>query len=476
MDLWEQGKVAELVQDTVAIALRGVGGGSPSVDDESIARKYHSMVIAGKLRSAFDGDDTKSGRKVIDVLRDKHPPLLIPDLEKEDWASFEKYDECPNAIPVDCSAEIVEEVAGKLSGGAGPGSIDALMLKKWLLRYGKASQELREELAAWTEWLCNENPPWAAFRAMMSCRLVALDKCPGVRPLGIGEIFRRAIAKCALKVCGDDAKTTCGSTQLCAGLEAGIEGAMHAVKTRADENESMEFGEWEVDDSIWEAEAEEGEVQDSLPIRQEREGLANAILTQEIVDGMEDVPTEEILLLVDAANGFNSLSRMGMLWTVRHRCPKLARFAFNCYRHQARLVCRRPGKDALILQSREGVTQGDPLSMALYGIALLPLAEMLREASPNVLQPWYADDAAMQGTAGEVAATFETLIKVGPMFGYHPEPAKSFVICPIASEAAANAVFDEKDLPVNYCRGHRYVGGFVGSNAMRDRWVEPMVE
>ena len=165
---------------------------------------------------------------------------------------------------------------------------------------------------------------------------------------------------------------------------------MHAVKTRANENESMEFGEWEVDDSIWEEEAEDGEVQESLPIRQERERLANAILAQEesqeghFQEELDDLSTEEILLLVDAANGFNSLSTMGMLWTVRHRCPKLARFAFNCYRHQARLVCRRPGQDALILQSREGVTQGDPLSMALYGIALLPLAEMLRKASPSV--------------------------------------------------------------------------------------------
>ena len=72
--------------------------------------------------------------------------------------------------------------------------------------------------------------PWAAYRAMMSCRLVALDKCPGTRPVGIGEIWRRLMAKCGLKVCGEDAKAACGSTQLCAGLEAGIEGALHAVR------------------------------------------------------------------------------------------------------------------------------------------------------------------------------------------------------------------------------------------------------
>ena len=33
--------------------------------------------------------------------------------------------------------------------------------------------------------------------------------------------------------------------------------------------------------------------------------------------------------LVDARNGFNNLSRLEMLWTVRHRWPAGARFAFN---------------------------------------------------------------------------------------------------------------------------------------------------
>ena len=117
---------------------------------------------------------------------------------------------------------------------------------------------------------------------------------------------------------------------------------------------------------------------------------------------MEAVTPAEALLLVDAANGFNNLSRYGMLWTLRHRCPKTSHFTFNCYRHEITLICRQPGGEVEIILSKEGVTQGDPLAMALYGIALLPLAELLRKEYPNVLQPWYADDAAMQGVPSRV--------------------------------------------------------------------------
>ena len=101
--------------------------------------------------------------------------------------------------------------------------------------------------------------------------------------------------------------------------------------------------------------------------------------------------------------------------------------------------------------------------MALYGIALLPLAELLRKEYLDVLQPWYADDAAMQRVPSRVAKCFKLLTEVGPMFGYLPEPEKSFAICPLASEEGVLAAFATEGLDVKACRGHRYVGGYVGS-------------
>ena len=74
---------------------------------------------------------------------------------------------------------------------ARPGGTDAVELSNWLLRFGGESEAFRSEMAAWCNWLSNTHPPWAAYRAMMANRLVALDKEPGTIPVGIGEIFRR---------------------------------------------------------------------------------------------------------------------------------------------------------------------------------------------------------------------------------------------------------------------------------------------
>ena len=111
----------------------------------------------------------------------------------------------------------------------------------------------------------------------------------------------------------------------------------------------------------------------------------------------EELPEVEAegACFIDARNGFNALFRYPMLWNVRHRWPKGSRFAFNCYRHSNIVIFRRGnGKKAHILLSEEGVSQGDPLAMVLYGVALLPLAEQLRRDVPEVTTPQFADDLA----------------------------------------------------------------------------------
>jgi hypothetical protein len=100
----------------------------------------------------------------------------------------------------------------------------------WLLAFGNASETLRHSLANIANWLANNLPPWATYRAMWSGRLLALDKMPGVIPIGIGETWRRAIAKAVLLIAGREVAILCKTDNLCGGLQGGIDGMIHAAQ------------------------------------------------------------------------------------------------------------------------------------------------------------------------------------------------------------------------------------------------------
>ena len=201
------------------------------MSDEKVAKTFESLVLKGKIRLAVrfatmrdkggvlapDATDEKTGLTVLEVLKGKHPEAIIPDAEV-----LEEYPEVPDMVPLDTTSDTVVEVAAKLSGAGGPGWVDAVWLQQWLLRFGTESHALREAVADFTRWMANETPPWAAYRALMANRLLALDKCPGVWPVGIGEIWRRLLAKCVLQEAGAQATEVCGNDNLCAGLKAGM--------------------------------------------------------------------------------------------------------------------------------------------------------------------------------------------------------------------------------------------------------------
>ena len=162
----------------------------------------------------------------MEVLHTKHPkarPLSA--------ACLDAYpNNPPEMVPVDITDDVVSAVAGHLLGGAGPGGTDSVSLQHCLLRFGSASGKLRQIVAEFGEWLSNGRSPSAAYQAMMSGRFIALDKSPGIRPVGIGETWCRLLAKCLLQVMGQEAKAACGTEQLAGGVESGIESSIHAVR------------------------------------------------------------------------------------------------------------------------------------------------------------------------------------------------------------------------------------------------------
>ena len=175
--------------------------------------------------------------------------------------------------------------------------------------------------------------------AFVASHLIPLDKCPGVRPIGVGEVQRRIITKAILKIIGGDVEAA-GPLQLCAGQDDGCEAAVYAMQS-----------------------------------------ICHA-------------PETEAVLLVDANNAFNSFNHKAALHNISIICPSLAQTLVNTYRAPVRLFITGSGEIA----STEGTTQGDPLAMAMYALAITPLIDQLRASCPEVHQAWYANDATGAST------------------------------------------------------------------------------
>ena len=56
-----------------------------------------------------------------------------------------------------------------------------------------------------------------SLETFVSSRLVPLDKNPGLRPIGVGEVFRKIAGKVVMSIVKDDVIKAVGNLQLCSG-------------------------------------------------------------------------------------------------------------------------------------------------------------------------------------------------------------------------------------------------------------------
>ncbi len=119
------------------------------------------------------------------------------------------------------------------------------------------------------------------------------------------------------------------------------------------------------------------------------------------------------------------------------------------------------------IYSKEGVLQGDPLSMLMYAVALV---QSLSEQT-KWCQNWYADDASCFAKLECIKEWFSLLLENGPKFGYYPQPSKSCLIVDAHFISDYKSMFS--DVGVNVVQGSRFLRGYVGD---RDGLVEYVTE
>ena len=75
--------------------------------------------------------------------------MCTPDLANSACNSFKEYKEDPEVVPLDISEELIQWVATQLFGLAGHSITYAPDFQSWLLLFGKASADLRVDMAEW---------------------------------------------------------------------------------------------------------------------------------------------------------------------------------------------------------------------------------------------------------------------------------------------------------------------------------------
>ena len=304
------------------------------------------------------------------------------------------------------NADAVCKAALKTKGGSGLLWMDADGWKRILTsrQFAESSTELCTTIANMVKKLCIDEDLANTLEAFLSCRLIPLDKNPGLRLIGVGEMLRRTVGKVIVSTLRDDIITSVGPLQVCAGQESGCETAVHAMSKMYKEEHT------------------------------------------------------DAVLLGDAANAFSSVNRKVFLHNINGVCPLISIYVEDCYTLPSRLFI--VGRTEI--ESSEGTTQGDLVAMAIYTLSVIPLMLMVLEitntnTNSDAKMVAYADDFSAAGSVWSLKYWWGTLCELGPKFGYFLQPKKSWLIVKSDCFDKAIHVFNDTNIQIA-TQGRRHLG------------------
>ena len=441
LKLWLDGDISTLLREGRCIQRHLPSPTNQEDNLEKNARVFSRLMLQGKVNAAlrFISKDTNRGilsldsliptgkdlngeitwQTAIDVLREKHPKGKVAPAEtllSESESHTAEFYHDPIVFE-QITGEAIRQAALHTHGAAGPSGVDAYAWRRFCSSFKSASTDICNALAAVARRLCTTDVHPDGLTAFVACRLIPLNKNPGVRPIGIGEVPRRIMAKAILRTIGDDVQSAAGPLQACAGHEAGCEAAVHTMKEIYSHDDT------------------------------------------------------EAILLVDATNAFNVINRQAALHNIQVLCPSISTVLNNTYRAPVRLFVMGEGE----IESTEGTTQGDPLAMAMYALAATPLIRRLKEMKSDVKQVWFADDATAAGKLRALLQWWQHLTVIGPSFGYYPNASKThLVVKPDLMDEAAE-IFHSTKVQIT-SKGQRHLGAAIGTPSFAEEYVALKVE
>ena len=419
IDSWNSGKLQDLVKESQYLQSHLQ---NQSHQPQHSAKIFARLMMQGKVHAALrvvsgsQGGVAKPSDEVLRKLKEKHPPAAPTDHTVILPGDFEKV---PDSVWEKIDGHMIRSIALNSKGAGGWSGLDSDDMRQLLCskNYGKISESFCDAVADMTKRLCRVFVDPESLTSFLACRLIPLEKGESdVRPIGIGETLRRIVGKAAVRAVREDIQAACGSLQVCAGLEAGCEAAVHAVRAS-----------FESDDT-------------------------------------------EAALLIDASNAFNSVRRECTLRNIAILCPSFYVFLVNTYRRPIRLLIPAWKEE---ISSLEGTTQGDPAAMGMYALSVLPLIKSSCAPDPSLLQAWYADDGTGVGKLEKLREWWENIKTTGPKYGYYANAKKTILVVKPEHEALAHTLFGNTGIEIQ--RGSRHLGAAIGTQSFIHSYVEKKV-
>ena len=423
--MWEENKIEELLQEARTLQNR-LPKGSEKMTDEEITKRFTNLMLTGNVKQAVRllEKDASNGvlplnEQTLNELRNKHPEGQP---RHEAMILEGPINNVSSVIFDEITSETIMKAAIRTKGSAGPSKYDADDWRNILgsTKYGAEAEDLRKSLADMAKELCiHEVESTESLEALVACRLIPLDKNPGLRPIGIGETIRRILGKAVTSVLKKDVQVSVGNLQLCGGHVGGCEVGVHAV-----------------------------------------------------VDMFNDADTEGVIQ-IDASNAFNSINRSLLLHNAKIICPQMATYIYNSYCAPARLFIVG-GEE---ISSSEGTTQGDPIAMQTYGIGLTPLLNLLSrgEAEEAWKQVAFADDISGIGKLLFLRIWWDLVNKYGPLLGYYPKASKSWLIVKPGYLGEAKKMFKGTEINITE-EGRKHLGAVIGSSEYKQEYMHKKVD
>ena len=131
--------------------------------------------------------------------------------------------------------------------------------------------------------------------------------------------------------------------------------------------------------------------------------------------------------------------------------------------------------DGHTLYSQEGTTQGDPLAMPMYALAILPLIHRLCDHSQQTSQLWYADDATAFGSLSHLKEWWDNLVSCGPSYGYHPNASKTWLVTKETHQQEATTLFHGTGVQIT-TEGRPHLGAAIGTPSYVHQYISDKVQ